>query len=91
MYIGRHVKCQLCFPDLIKPEFSGQILEKKYIYIKYNQNYSIGIRIVPYGRTDRRIYVTQLIGALLNFANSPKQITYPKVISWNITPSNRAY
>ena len=53
MYIGRHVKRQLFLSVLVKPEFSRHILEK-YTNIKCSENSSIGSRIVPYGRADRR-------------------------------------
>ena len=86
MYVGCHVKRRLFLSDLIEPEFSRHNLEK-YANIKCNENSSIGSRIAPYGLAD----VTQLIVALRNFANSPKQPTYPKVISWNKTHCNCAY
>jgi hypothetical protein len=90
VFIGRHVKRQLFLSVLIKPEISRHIL-KKYTNIKCNENNYIGSQIFPYGRADGRTVMTQLIVALHNFANSPKQTTYPKVISWNITHSNCAH
>jgi hypothetical protein len=48
-------------------EFSRQIFEKV-LNMKFNQNPSIGSRVVSCGQTD----MTKLIVAFRNFANAPK-------------------
>jgi len=49
----------------MKLEFSQQILEK-FSNIQIHKNASCGSSVVPYGRTD-------LIVAIRNFANTPKE------------------
>ena len=56
---------------LMKYEFSRQISEK-FSHIKFNENPSIGSRVVPCGRTERGTDMTKLIVALPNFSISPK-------------------
>jgi len=51
----------------MKHEFSRQVSEK-FPHIKINENLSIGSRVVPRGRTDRRTDMTALIVAFLNFS-----------------------
>jgi len=52
---------------LMKLEFSRQIFEKS-TNIKFHQNLSSGISVVPCGRTD----MTKLIAAFCHFSNTPK-------------------
>jgi len=56
----------------MKLEFSRQIFGK-YSNIKFHENPSSESRVVPCGRADGRTYVTNLIIAFRNLANSPKQ------------------
>jgi len=51
--------------DLIlqKLEFSRQVFPEKSLNIKFHENPSNGIRVVPYGRTDGMTFMT-------NFANA---------------------
>ena len=53
-------------PIVMKLELSSRIFEK-YSNNKFNENPSIGDRVVPYGRTD----TAKLIDAFRNFANAP--------------------
>ena len=50
-------------------EFFGQSFEK-YSNIKFNENPSIGSRVVPCGRMEGQTDMTSLIVAFRNFANS---------------------
>jgi len=43
---------------LMKHEFSRQVSEK-FSHIRFNENPSIGSRVVPCGRTDRRTDMTK--------------------------------
>jgi len=58
------------------PEFSQQIFEKSSI-TKFHKNLSSGSRVVPCGRTDRRIDMIKLTVAFRNFANAPKKFKFP--------------
>jgi hypothetical protein len=51
----------------MKLEFSRTMFEKP-SNVKFNENPSIGSRVVPFGRRD----MTKLIVALRNLANAPK-------------------
>jgi hypothetical protein len=55
----------------MKLEFSRQIFENS-SNIKFHETPSIGSRVVPRGRTDRRTDMKKLIVAFRNFANAPK-------------------
>jgi hypothetical protein len=55
----------------MKLEFSPQIFEK-HSNIKFHDNLSSGIQVVPRGRTDGQTDMTKLIVAFSNFANAPK-------------------
>ena len=56
----------------MKLEFSKHISEN-FSNIKFHENPSSESRVVPYGRTDRRIDMTRLLVAFRNFANAPKK------------------
>jgi hypothetical protein len=56
-------------------EFSPQIFEKV-LNVKFNQNPSIGSRVVPCGQTG----MTKLIVAFRKFANAPKNTPAEKKI-----------
>jgi len=58
--IGPHVKCRYYCQILMKLEFSRQIFEKS-IKAKFHETPPSGSRVVPCGRTDRRIDMTKLI------------------------------
>jgi hypothetical protein len=73
-------------PILIKLEFSWQILEKSSSN-KFNENTSIGSRVVPCGWTDRLTDITRLIVAFRNFANAPKE--YSQDMRWPGRESNQ--
>jgi len=72
MYIGTtestHYSCQI----LIKPEFSRQIF-KKYTNIKFHENLSCGIRVIPCRQMGQRD-MTRLTVAFRAFANAPKNL-----------------
>jgi hypothetical protein len=53
-------------------EFSGQIF-KKYSNIKFNENLSIGSRVVLRGHLDRQTDM-KLVAAFCNFVKAPKNI-----------------
>jgi hypothetical protein len=53
MFIDLYVKCPLIVSHFNKHEFSLQILEKR-SNIQFNENPSIGSRVVLCGQTDRR-------------------------------------
>jgi hypothetical protein len=55
----------------MKLDFSRYFL-KKYTKIKFHENPSIGSRVIPYGCTDRRTDMAELIVAFSSFANAPK-------------------
>jgi hypothetical protein len=57
---------------LMKLEFSWQIFEKRSLNIKFYQNPSYGIRVVPCEQTD----MTKV--AFRSFANSPKNEVEPE-------------
>jgi hypothetical protein len=65
-YIGLNVQCRLFLLDF-KLEFSPQFFEK-YSSIKFHENPSSGVPVVPCGQTD----MTKLIVAFRNFSNAPK-------------------
>ena len=48
------------------------IFSKKISNVKFHQNPSSGIRVVPCGWTDRQTDMTKLAVAFRNFANAPK-------------------
>jgi len=53
----------------MKLEYSRHIFERS-SNIKFNKNPYSGSRVVPYGRTDRLTYMTNLIVAFRNFAKA---------------------
>jgi len=53
-------------------EFSVQVFEKS-SSIKFYENPSSGSRVVPWGRTDGRTDMKQLLVAFRNFAKTPKK------------------
>jgi hypothetical protein len=58
----------------MKLEFSGQILEKKNLNIKFHQNPTTGSREPSCSMwTDGLTDMTKLIVVFRNFANAPKQ------------------
>jgi hypothetical protein len=63
-----HVKYPYSSRILMKLEFSRHIFGKSSA-IKFNQNLSIGSRVVLCGQTD----MTKLIVSFRNFANAPKK------------------
>jgi hypothetical protein len=65
MYIGLHVKYPLFLLGFNKIFISSTDFEK-YSNMKFHENPSSGIRVVPCGRTD----MTKLIVAFRNFAKS---------------------
>jgi hypothetical protein len=71
MYRGLHVKYRYSCPTLTKFEFSRQFFEK-FSNIKFHENLSRWIRVVPYGRTEGRADMTKLIVACRNFSIPPK-------------------
>jgi hypothetical protein len=60
----------------MKLEFSGQFFEK-YANVNFHENPSIGRRVVPCERTDRRTDMTNLIVASRSFANEFKNYNWP--------------
>jgi len=84
MHIGLHVKYRYSCSILITLGVSGQIFENC-TNIEFNDNLSIGNRVVPYGRTDMLADMTKLIVAFRSFANAPKNraITKPKIQNKN--------
>ena len=54
------------------PLFSSNRFSK-HSDIRFHEDPSCGSRIVPYGRTERRIDVTKLIVCFRNFANAPRK------------------
>jgi len=72
MSIGLHAKyrCYSC-SILMKLEFFRHIFEK-YTNIKFHENSSSGSRIVPFGWTDGRTDMSNLIVAFGNFAKATK-------------------
>jgi len=57
----------------MKLEFSGQIF-KKYSNIKFNENLSIGSRVVLRGHLDGQTDMTKLVAAFCNFVKARKNI-----------------
>jgi len=55
----------------MKFEFSLQIFDH-YSNIKFHDIPSSGVRVVPYGWTDRQTDITKLTVAFTNFAKAPK-------------------
>jgi hypothetical protein len=77
MYTRLHVKYSLFLLDLNKTRiFSTDF--RKIFNIKFHENPSSGSRVVPRGRTNRRMNgetgMTKLITAFRNFANVPKNV-----------------
>jgi hypothetical protein len=74
IYIGFHVKYRYYyyFHTLLKNESFRHIFEKC-SNMKFHENPSNGIRVVPCGRKDgQRTDMTKLTVAFRNFANAPK-------------------
>ena len=69
MYIGLHVKYLLHLSDLLKLEFLRQISEI-YSTIKFHENPSSGIQVVPCRQMDGWTDMLKLILAFCNFANT---------------------
>ena len=53
MYIGLMQSARYCCKILMRPEFSGQVVQK-HSYVKLNENASSGSRVVSCGQTDRQ-------------------------------------
>ena len=71
-----HVQYPLFLSDLMKFEFSRQILKKKHSNINFHEIPASGRCVVPCGQTGRhtdgRTDLTKLIIAFRNFVNAPK-------------------
>jgi hypothetical protein len=77
--LGRiqHVSLHVNYPsfgsDFNENLFFRQIFEKS-SNSKFHEDLSSGGRVVPYGRTDKKAYMTKLIVAFREFVNAPKKL-----------------
>jgi hypothetical protein len=69
MYIGLLVKYPLFLPGF--NETSRHILEN-FFNVKYHENSSSGVLVVPCGPADRRTHMMKLIAAFRSFTNVKK-------------------
>ena len=70
---------------LKNPEFSRQILEKKYVNIEFHYNPFNRSRVVPCGQIDGRMDMKKLIIAFRNFADAPKMAYRPECLKEQTT------